>query len=241
MGKQNKKAAISEKDMMQFLDLCYEKCLDGIPMVSVGVEEMAEEYLQRYATKKKACKAMQKNQIIKCTTSGFLSSLGGVITMPVTLPANLTRVLYVQMRMIACTAYMAGFDLRSDVTQTFVYACLAGIAVNGLAKRMGMQLGVKMTNALIQKIPAKVLTGINQKVGFRLVTKFGTKGAVNLGKTIPVFGGVIGGGLDYAETKVIAARAYRWFFRQDFSNKGEEKGQLMEVDLTELGEEAAAF
>ena len=32
--------------------------------------------------------------------------------------------------MIACTAYMAGYDLSSDQVQTFVYACLAGVSVN---------------------------------------------------------------------------------------------------------------
>ena len=39
------------------------------------------------------------------------------------------------MRMIACTAYMSDYDLNSDQTQTFVYACLAGVAVNSLLKQ----------------------------------------------------------------------------------------------------------
>lgn len=63
--------------------------------------------------------------------------------MPVTLPANVTSVLYVQMRMIACVAYMAGFELDSDETQTFVYACLAGVAVNELVKQSSIKFGVK--------------------------------------------------------------------------------------------------
>ena len=32
----------------------------------------------------------------------------------------------------ACVSFMAGFQLDSDETQTFVYACLAGVAVNEL-------------------------------------------------------------------------------------------------------------
>ena len=93
---------------------------------------------------------MLKNQIIKCTTSGALSGLGGVITMPVTIPANIGSVLYVQMRMIACAAYMAGYDLKSDQTQTFVYACLAGVTVNNLIKQAGVQIGVKFANSMIK-------------------------------------------------------------------------------------------
>lgn len=216
MSKQNQKK-ISHEDIMTILDTCYQRCLDGIPHVSPSVEELANDYLAKSPTKELACKAMIKNQIFKCTTSGIISGFGGAVTIPISLPANITSVLYVQMRMIACTAYMAGFQLNSDQTQTFVYACLAGIAVNELVKQAGIKLGIKFTNGLIKKIPGKVLTKINQKVGFRLITKFGSKGIINLGKLVPGVGAIIGGGLDFIETKTISIRAYKWFFEKDFS------------------------
>ena len=183
---------------------------------------------------------MIKNQIIKCTTSGFITGFGGFITMPVTIPANVGSVLYVQMRMIACTAYLAGFDLNSDHTQTFVYACLAGVAVNEILKQTGIKFGVKFTTKMVEKIPGKVLTKINQKVGFRFLTKFGTKGLVNIGKAIPFVGAVIGGGLDLTETKIIGDRAYKWFFQNDFSSK-EDKDNFSDeyiAEETEGAEEA---
>ncbi len=152
------KKGVSQEDIMSLLDTCYEKCLNGVPYVSPSVEELANDYLDKYLTKQQACKAMINNQIIKCTTSGFVTGFGGVITMPVTLPANISSVLYVQMRMIACTAYMAGFELNSDQTQTFVYACFAGVSVNKLVKQAGIKFGVKFANGLIKKIPGKVLT-----------------------------------------------------------------------------------
>lgn len=237
MSKKEKKRVISQEDVMKILDSCYEKCLNGIPKVSPSVEEMANDYLKKYKTKEEACKAMIRNQIAKCATSGFITGFGGFITMPVTLPANITSVIYVQMRMIACTSYMAGFDLNSDQTQTLVYACLAGVAVNNVMKQASIKFGVKFANGLIKKIPGKVLTKINQKVGFRFITKFGTKGVVNLGKLIPGVGAVIGGGLDLVETKIIAKRSYKWFFEQDFSvNKkdNEEEIEVYESDYEEV-------
>ena len=57
------------------------------------------------------------------------------------------------------------------------------------------------------------MTKINQKVGFRLLTKFGTKGIINIGKAVPFVGGVIGGGFDFTETKLIASRAYKMFIK----------------------------
>ena len=240
MSKKEKKTVISQEDVMKILDSCYEKCLNGIPKVSPSVEEMANDYLKKYKTKEEACKAMIRNQIAKCATSGFITGFGGFITMPITLPANITSVIYVQMRMIACTSYMAGFDLDSDQTQTLVYACLAGVAVNNVIKQAGIKFGVKFANGLIKKIPGKVLTKINQKVGFRFVTKFGTKGIINLGKLIPGVGAVIGAGLDLVETKIIAKRSYKWFFEHDFSvNKkdNEEEIEVYESDYEEVPKE----
>lgn len=227
--KENKKL-ITQEDMMKILDICYEKAKNGIPNVSPSVEEFSNEYLNKYSTPEIACKEMIKNQIIKCTTSGFLTGFGGFIVMPVTIPANVSSVLYVQMRMIASAAYMSGCDLNSDQTQTFVYACLAGVAINEVLKQTGIKLGVKLSTSLIKKIPGKTLTKINQKVGFRFITKFGSKGIINIGKMIPGVGAVVGGGLDFVETKAIGNRAYKWFFEGNCISDDKINEDIIAVD-----------
>lgn len=224
--------ATTEKEVFSILDACYSKCLNGIPLVSQDVVSLSRDYLCKHKSIKGACKAMMKNQIAKCATSGFLTGFGGIVTLPVSIPANITSVIYVQMRMIACIAYMGGYELQSDQTKTFVYACLAGVSVNQLVKNVGVKFGVKTATNLVKKIPGKVLTKINQKVGFRFLTKFGSKGLVNLGKMVPGVGAVIGGTLDYSETKIIANRAYKWFIEGDFTtNKGEEVVDITADDL----------
>ena len=225
---ENKKKLVTQEDIMKVLNNCYEKALNGVPKVSPSIEEFAKNYLDKETNNNKVAKAMIKNQVVKCTTSGFLTGFGGIITLPVTIPANVGSVLYVQMRMIACIAYLAGYDLKSDQVQTLVYACLAGVAVTDVIKQAGIKFGIKLTNATIKKIPGKALIKINQKVGFRFITKAGTTGIINLSRVVPVVGAVAGGGIDYFETKAIANRAYKWFFKNDFSvddnqNKKEEK------------------
>ena len=228
----SKRKSLTQEDLMKLLDACYERCLDGIPKVSPSVADLADDYLSKHSDKEEACKAMLRNQIIKCTTSGALNGLGGFVSMPVTIPANIGSVLYVQMRMISCVAYMADYDLNSDQTQTFIYACLAGVTVNELIKQAGIQFGVKFANSLIKKIPGTALTKINQKVGFRFLTKFGSKGLVNLGKLVPGVGAVVGGGLDLVETKIIANRAYNWYFKGNFSAEDEKKESFI-IDVEE--------
>ena len=212
-----KKSLIKQEDVSNILNNCYEAAQKGIGKVSPPIEQFAEDYLCKSKTPEEAAKSMLNNQITKCTTSGFLTGFGGLITLPITIPANVGSVLYVQMRMVACTAYMAGYDLNADQVQTFVYACLAGVSVNEVVKKAGVKVGQKIATNTINKIPGKALTKINQKIGFRFITKFGEKGIVNLGKMIPVVGAVINGSLDYVETKVIADRAYKMFFEGDYT------------------------
>lgn len=211
---ENKKP--TSEDMLNALAAVYDKTIDGIPHVSPPVEKMAKDYLEKYPNEEKAAKSMINYQIAKCTTSGFITGFGGFITMPVTIPANIGSVLYVQMRMIACAAYMGEYDINSDQVQTFIYACLAGVSVNGIVKKFGIELGKKLFLQGVKKIPGKVLTKINQKIGFRLVTKFGEKGLINIGKMVPVVGAVVSGGFDLVETKMIANRAYKMFIENNF-------------------------
>ena len=209
--------ALNQEDVMSLLDRLYEQAVNGIQKVSPPIENLAADYLGKNPDVEVAAKKFVNYQIAKCTTSGFLTGLGGLITLPVAIPANVSSVLYVQMRMIACLAYMGGYDTHSDQVQTLVYACLAGISLDQVLKNVGIQFGTKFTMAMVKKIPGTVLTKINQRVGFRFVTKFGSKGLINLGKAVPVVGGVIGGGFDFVETKLIANRAYKMFIQGDLS------------------------
>lgn len=216
---------------MQLLDKLYDQSIHGIAKVSPPVEELANNYLEKSNDATTAAKKFINYQIAKCTTSGFVTGLGGlVITLPVAIPANVGSVMYVQMRMIACLAYMGGYDTNSDQVQTLVYACLAGISIDQILKQAGIQFGNKFVMAMVKKIPGEVLTKINQKVGFRFVTKFGTKGIVNIGKAVPVVGGMISGGFDFVETKVIANRAYKMFINGDFNVSSEDDEKVIEID-----------
>lgn len=227
------KNKFSQEDILKVLDTCYEKATNGISKISPSIDQLAGDYLSKHTSKEEAIKDMLKKQVLKSTTSGFITGFGGAITLPVTIPANIGSVLYVQMRMIACTAYMAGYDISSDQVQTLVYACLAGLSVGEIAKQFGIKFGQKVAVGMIEKIPGKVLTKINQKVGFRLLTKFGEKGLINLGKLVPGVGAVINGGVDFAETKAIAKRAYQMFVENNF-DIGEKIDDIIDAEATAI-------
>ncbi|NMM65247.1 EcsC family protein [Clostridium sp. P21] len=194
---------VESNKMLQVLDWAYEKSLNGLPG-TLSAEELADEYLNKNGGNSiKACDSLINWQVGKCATSGFLSGLGGLITLPVSIPANISSVIYVQMRMIAAVAYIGRYDIKDDSVKSLVYMCLTGNAAVEIGKDIGVKIGTKLTQSAIQKISGETIKRINQAVGFRLLTKFGQKGIVNLGKAVPLIGGVIGGGVDLASTKTI--------------------------------------
>ncbi len=232
-----KRPTITQQDMQNLLMTCYQKAVCGIPRVSPPIEVVTREYKEKYkGDVKAATNAFIRNQIIKCTTSGFLSGLGGAITLPVTIPANMASVIYMQLRMIAGIADLAGLDENSDQVRTLTYACLAGLSLGEVAKKIGVAAGKKITMNMINKIPSKVLAAINRKVGFKMVAKFGEEGVVSLGKLLPIIGGAIGGGFDAMETKIIAKRAVQMFFDGDFSMENQEE-DIIDLDFQEIPDE----
>lgn len=202
---------------MKALDWCYDKSQKGLPKMR-SASELAESYLLKHNQDSElAIKDFVKWQHAKVGTTGFLTGLGGIVTIPLTLPIDITSVLYVQMRMIAVIAYIRNYDLHDDQVKTFVFVCLAGQSGVNMLAEAGVQIGQKAAINLIKKIPTHILKAINKKVGMRVVTKFGQKGLINLGKLVPVVGGVIGGTANVSSNMVIARTAKKVFVKQNGS------------------------
>lgn len=210
MQLQTKPKELNQGMIMKALDYAYDKAINGIPGFD-SAQEMAENYMINSNDQIKNCDSLIRWQNTKAGTSGFLTGLGGLITMPVAIPANLASVMYVQIRMIAAIAHMGGHDLRDDRVKSLVYVCMAGNGAKDILKDIGIVVGQKLSQKMIANISGKTITAINQKLGFRLLTKFGQKGAINLGRAVPLIGGIIGLTFDSVTTNIIGNTARRTF------------------------------
>ena len=212
---------------MNGLDWAYDQAVNGIPFLK-SAEDLGNEYKQAHTAGTDSLGACAKRlvrwQMPKAGTSGFLSGIGGVLTLPVAIPANLASVMFVQMRMIAAIAHLGGQDLRNDRVRTLCYACMCGSASADVLKGVGIKLGEKLTEQAIKQISGKALTHINQTVGFRLITKFGQKGLINAGKMVPLMGGVVGGAFDATSTHVIGTIARTIFIETSAQRRGDYEG-----------------
>lgn len=221
--------------MLQVLDWAYEKSLNGIPGVSEPIEIFVSSYIKGNATTEQKVNSLIRWQISKTTTSGFLTGLGGLITLPIAIPADISTGIYIHMRMIAAIAYIGGYDIKDDKVKSLIYLCLVGESIKDILKDGGIAIGNKLAFSSLKSVSGKTLTKINRMVGFRLVTKFGEKGAVNLVKFVPVAGGIIGATVNAIGTNTIGNLAKKTFI-QDSNELSDIRNSFTEFDNTEFSE-----
>lgn len=190
------------------LDWAYAKALSGFGGVD-SAYELADSYTKQNGSLTQQVDSLIKWQASKSATSGFLAGVGGIMSLPVTIPANIASVIYIQIRMIVAIAHMGGHDVNSDRVKTLVYISMVGNGAKELLKDIGVKAG--------ESLASKILITIQEKVSVKLASKIGVKSASNLGKIVPVIGGVIGGSIDGFTTRAVGKIAKRIFISNNMN------------------------
>ena len=160
-------------------------------------QKVAEDHRRQCSSVEEAIDSIIAWNTAYAAGTGFVTGIGGIATLPLAIPASLASSYALGANTAAAIAVLRGYDIHSDQVRTFILLSLIGEAGKKVLKDVaGFQLGAKVAQNLIKSIPGKVLIEINKKVGFRLITKAGEKGIVNLIKLVPLAGGVIGAGFD---------------------------------------------
>lgn len=205
-----------QKQMPEILIWAYNKAVNGVGGLG-SAEALAEEYLQsNNKNKLEAINSLIRWQNTKAATGGFITNLGGLITLPVSIPANLVTSIYIQLRMIAAIASISGKELGDDKIKTLCILCLTGNNSAEILKQAGIKIAEKYTAGLIQKyITRDIIIYINKAVGFRLITKAGSTGILNLTKAVPIVGGLVGATFDGITTNIIGNTARDLFLEKN--------------------------
>jgi hypothetical protein len=185
--------------------------VDGLGPMSSAVD-VAEEHLQHCGgDPERAVQRVIATHRRIVAASGFATGLGGFITLPITVPTDLTVLYAYSARCTAAIAHLRGYDVDTEEVRSLVLITLLGSGGAAVLSEAGVQVAQKGALAALRKLPGKTLIEINKKVGFRLVTKFGEKGVVNLHKLVPLAGGPVGAGVNVATIRTVATYAKRNF------------------------------
>jgi uncharacterized protein (DUF697 family) len=195
---------------LQAFDWAYGRALDGLPGFD-GAEELAKKYTARHATTDAAIKALIRSQTGLAGSAGFLTGVGGFVSLPVAIPANLASALYIQVRMIAAIAYLRGHDIRTAEVRGLVLACLTGSKAADTLKNAGTRLSLRVTRDIAGWVSPAMLKKAERMAGVSATALSGAGGAAKMGKFVQVVGGVVAAGFDAAMTQLIGRAADRVF------------------------------
>lgn len=168
--------------------------------------------MKKYGNAEAAIRRIVRETIGASGTTGFVTGLGGFITLPVAIPANITGQAILNARMVGAIAHLRGWDLSDEVVRNMILVAVAGGHPNAVLAEFGVTVGRRMTETAIRRVPIAVIRKINARVGFMLIAKYGTKrSVVTLAKGVPLVGGAIGGTVDAGFTRAVSTLAKRSF------------------------------
>ncbi|WP_203337804.1 EcsC family protein [Nocardioides limicola] len=141
----------------------------------------------------KAVHAVIERNVRYAGTQGFVTNLGGVISAPVTIPANIAALALIECRMVAGIAHLRGYDLADPRTRNAILAALLGEDEVLRMLRKHKLPGTPMALATAPVVDPGVERAIATEVAVDLLSRVSGKRLASLvGRRIPVLGGLVG-------------------------------------------------
>ncbi len=189
-----------------------EKGLGGFPPLS-SAADLADGYLidREFKDDDQRVAALIKWEMGKNFTTGFITGLGGFVSLPVGVPTALVASWLIQARMAGAIARIYGHDLDESRVRTLILLSLAGDVAKSAMADLGLNLGNKLPQTATRQIPGRALVEINKRIGMQLLTRTGQRSLAQIPKAVPVLGGFVGGAFDAVVCRMVGRTAKKLF------------------------------
>ncbi|MGB9373568.1 MAG: hypothetical protein WCA82_05340 [Jiangellales bacterium] len=177
------------------------RAIDGSPGFP-GARETARKQLFASGDVEDAVKAIIEQHVRLAGVGGFVTQVGGIMALPVTLPANVAGLGAIQLRMSASIAHLRGHDISAPRVRIAAMATLLGeegvgeAIVNGDLTRTPRDLafGPPLVD---DDLRTRLTATVGQQLLLRVTAKRTT---LTLARAVPLIGGTVGAGMDAVYT-----------------------------------------
>ncbi|WP_051916573.1 MULTISPECIES: EcsC family protein [unclassified Serratia (in: enterobacteria)] len=197
---------LSLSPLSRWLEVLYAKALQGGPGIS-SAYQLAEQYRNTFSPPQSAALSLVRWEAAKAATSGFMLGVGGLVTLPFSLPASLVGPLLLQFRLIAAIALLAGHDVHDVRTRHLAYLCLGGTVAKDALQAYATGLFQQMSTRALEQATEKTATGLATRLAAHLPT-------AHLSHLVPLLSGVVSGSLDYLAVRSAGALACAAFLHK---------------------------
>jgi hypothetical protein len=200
--------AVAARGARQFVDLAIDG-FRGFP----GAREIARRHLKKRRDVDRAIKDVIEQHIRLAGVQGFVTNVGGIVTMPVAIPANIAGLAVIETRMVAAIAHLRGYDLAQPRVRAAAMLTLLG--KDGVASALkareipgsphDVATGIGgFDPAELERMAAQVIQDMVRRVG-------GKHATLTLVRRVPMIGGAVSAGVD-----AVAAHAIGRFADHEF-------------------------
>ncbi len=176
-----------------FVKQAFDRAVDGVGPLP-GAAAAADAKLERFdGDRKRAIREVVDSHVTLAGAQGFLTNIGGLVTMAVAIPANISGLALLQVHMVGGIAHLRGYRLTDPRVRNAVLACMLGAdGVSSLIKSkklpsspMAIATAPAYDSALDQRIASEVAGELVARVA-------GKRTLATIGRRLPVLGGGVG-------------------------------------------------
>jgi len=193
-----------------FVRQAFDRAVDGAGPLKGAAASADARLRDNDGDVEKAVRGLIDSHVKLAGLQGFITNLGGLVTMAVAIPANISGLALLQAHLIAGIAHLRGYDLADPRVRNAVIACMLGDdAVKSLVKKkklpsrpMAIATAPQHDPQLDEQVAAAVTTELIAQVAGKRTIAF-------VGRRLPVLGGGVGAVSDGYSTYRIGQYAAR--------------------------------
>lgn len=178
----------------------------------LGAREIAVRRLADKGDREGAVDSLISHHVALASAQGFVTSVGGLVTLPVGLPANIAGLAVLHARMVASIAHLRGYDLDDPRVRSALTLTLIGEDEVRSLVTEGKLPATPLVVATAPMYDPDLEKAISERVMGSIAARLGGKHlAVVVVRRIPLVGGGVGAAVDGVLTWGLGSYARREF------------------------------
>jgi uncharacterized protein (DUF697 family) len=193
-----------------FVRQTVQRAVHGVGPLPSAASAAEKQLAEQNGVVKDAIDELVENHAGMAAAQGFVTNVGGLVTLAATVPVNITGLALLQTRMVAGIAHLRGYDLADDRVRNAILLCTLGEqTVKKLVKEKkipGSPMVLATAPAYDPELDKLVAAEVTSALVGRVI---GKRAATTVIRRVPVAGGLWAGSSDAYATWQIGKYAER--------------------------------
>ena len=174
-----------------------DKAIDGVGPLPSAAAAADAKLVDAAGDVEQGITRLVRRHVLWAGAQGFVTNLGGLVAVPIAVPANIVGVTLVQCHLVAGIAHLRGYSLTDSGVRNAILVCMLGEDSARALMRQGKLPKTILALADAATHDAELDERVSKEVTTDLIARTaGRRVATLVGRRIPLLGGLVGAGAD---------------------------------------------